>query len=109
MLSTPQSRASAELRQRLMHTIEEWGKTQRGMDQLAGVTVDALLKMTAMICVYRDMAASGLHAEKIQEYLRALNREAPLSADAEDAYLAWQARKEVLLQDLLRSVRPYSA
>jgi hypothetical protein len=94
-----------------MRTIEDWGKTQKGPDlrELTEITVEALLKTVTLIAVYRQMAAAGLPPQKAQEYLRGLNREAPVSADADDPLLAWQARKEVLLRDLQRSIRGYSA
>jgi hypothetical protein len=98
---------ASDLPQRLVRTIEDWGRAAKGHDpgQLTDLAVDALLKTTAMICLYRELSRSGLSPETVQVCYRTLLKEEPVSADSEDVVLQWRARKELFLRDLRRCLR----
>jgi hypothetical protein len=96
----------SDLPQRLVRTIEEWGKTVRDREpgQLAELALDALLKTTAMLCLYRELSRSGLSPEVVQACYRALLRNEPIGAETDDLVLKWRARKELLLRELRQSL-----
>jgi hypothetical protein len=99
--------SGSDLPQRLVRTIEDWGKTVKGQDpgQLTDLAVDALLKTTAMICLYRELSRAGLSPEVVQACYRTLLKEEPVAAETDDLVLKWRARRDLFLRDLRKSLK----
>ena len=108
-LLTPdeQRRTTFDLMKRLLGTVDEWGKAQgrRDLNQLRNVTVDALLRTIAAICVHKELSSVGVSHKNVNIFLQRIFKEEPVEVDEPEMLLALRARKDVLFRNLERVVR----
>ncbi len=104
-----QRRTTFDLMKRLLGTVDEWGKAQgrRDLNQLRNVTVDALLRTIAAICVYKELSSVGVSHKNVNMFLQRIFKEEPVEVDEPELLLALRARKDVLFRNLERVVRSF--
>jgi hypothetical protein len=111
LFQTPdeQRRMTFDLVNRLLGTVDQWGKTQGGknLNQMRDITLDALLKTITAICVYKELSSLGVSHKNVNLFLQRMYKEGPVEAEEPEMLLALRARKDVLLRNLERNVRAF--
>lgn len=104
-----QRRMTFDLMNRLLGTVDQWGKTQgrQDLNQMRVITLDALLKTITAICVYKELSSMGVSHKNVNLFLQRMYKEGPVEAEEPEMLLALRARKDVLLRNLERDVRAF--
>lgn len=97
--------ARLDLMNRLLVTIQEWGKahSQKGVKQLGDVILDALVRSIVTICLYRELFPEGSRQD-VQKFLQRVNKDGPIEDDDDELVVAARARRDLLLRNLKREV-----
>ena len=104
-----QRRMTLDLMNRLLGTVDQWGKAQgrKDLNLMQGITLDAMVKTVTAICVYKELSSMGVSHKNVNLFLQRMYKEGPIEPEEPEMLLALRARKDVLLRNLQRDVRAF--